>query len=475
MSYCLNLACSNPENASQTDICSTCGSPLLLQERYRAIKLIGTGGFGRTFLAMDKSQPFNSSCVIKQFLPQFPNSEHLETALTLFRSEGMRLSELGKHPQLPQLFAFFEQEQSWYLVQEWIEGRNLATILQEEGAFSAVKVRQLLQDILPVLVFIHDCQLIHRDIKPQNIIYRSSDSRPVLVDFGAAKVFSRNDLARTGTVIGTAEYTAPEQARGKAIVASDLYGLGVTCIHLLTGISPLDLFDHGQDAWVWRDYLKTPLQDVALGQILDKMIHRATLQRCSNAVEVLQDLERSSFSLGRKLGKQGILAVAAVCSLSLGVVWIRSLQQPSLEWTTNAPLSSPFAPKPPLSTERLISTKGCVHCDLSNVNLSGIDLSGVNLAEANLNGANLSNTVLTHANFGGAMLREVNLSNSNLSNANLSRSDLTSANLSSSVLSGANLESAILQDTNFKNTDMTGITPSDFVQNESRWHSPPPD
>lgn len=472
MSYCLNFACSNPENAPQADSCHTCGSSLLLQGRYRAIKLLGTGGFGRTFLAVDESQPFNSSCVIKQFLPQSSNSEHLETALTLFRSEGMRLSELGKHPQLPQLFAFFEQEQSWYLVQEWIEGRNLATIVQEEGVFSRPKVRQFLQDLLPVLSFIHDRQLIHRGIKPQNILYRSSDSRPVLVDFGAAKVFSRNDLARTGTVIGTAEYTAPEQARGKATIASDLYGLGVTCIHLLTGISPLDLFDYGQDAWVWRDYLKTPLQDVALGQILDKMIHRATLQRYSNAVEVLQDLERSSPPLGRKPGRRRTLAIAAVTSLLLGgagVVWLRSLQQPSAVWTTNASWPSSFAPKPPISTERLLATKGCVQCDLSNVNLSGLDLSDVNLADANLNGANLSNAVLTHANLGGAMLRDVNLSNSNLSDANLSRSDLTNANLSSSVLRGANLESAILQDTNFKNADMTGITPSDFVPNEPRW------
>jgi serine/threonine protein kinase len=469
MSYCLNLACPNPENSPQTDICGTCGSLLLLQGRYRATKLIGTGGFGRTFLAIDKSQPFNSTCVIKQFLPQISASEHLKTALKLFRSEGMRLSEIGKHPQLPQLFAFFEQEQSWYLVQEWIEGRNLAAILQEEGTFSAAKVRQLLQDLLPVLVFIHDRQLIHRDIKPQNVVYRSLDSRPVLVDFGAAKVFSQNDLAQTGTVIGTAEYTAPEQARGKATVASDLYGLGVTCIHLLTGISPLDLFDHGQDAWVWRDYLKAPLQDIALGQILDKMIHRATLQRYSNAVEVLQDLERSSLSLGRKLGKRGILAIAAVCSLVLGVAWVRSLQQPSLEWTRNAPWPRPFSLKPPLSTEHLISTKECIRCDLRNVNLSGMDLSGANLSESNLNGANLSNIVLTHANLSDAMLQEVNLSNSNLSKANLSRSDLTNANLSNSVLNGANLASAILQDTNFKNADMTGITPSDFVQNEIRW------
>jgi Ca-activated chloride channel homolog len=472
MSYCLNLACSNPKNAPRTDICNTCGSTLLLQGRYRATKLLGTGGFGRTFLATDESQPFNSSCVIKQFLPQSSNSEHLETALTLFRSEGMRLSELGKHPQLPQLFAFFEQEQSWYLVQEWIEGRNLATILQEEGVFSAARVRQLLKDLLPVLVFIHDRQLIHRDIKPQNIIYRSSDSCPVLVDFGAAKVFGRDDLARTGTVIGTAEYTAPEQARGKATVASDIYGLGVTCIHLLTQVSPLDLFDHGQDAWVWRDYLKTPLQDAALGQILDQMIHRATLQRYRSAVEVLQDLQGSSTPLDRKLGRREIFAIAAACSLilgGLGVGWMRSLHPPSVEWTPGTPWPSPVAPAPPISTERLISTKGCVHCNLSNVNLSGLDLSGANLADANLNGANLSNTILTHANLGGANLRDVNLSNSNLTNANLSRSDLTNANLSSSVLRGANLDSANLQDANFKNADTTGVNRGEFAPNEPRW------
>jgi Ca-activated chloride channel homolog len=465
MSYCLNPACPHPQNTPQAKTCHTCDAALILQGRYRAIKPLGAGGFSRTFLAVDESLSHRPACVIKQFLPQPTNAEYLDTALTLFQSEGTWLAKVGQHPQLPELLAVFTEHQSWYLVQEWIDGRNLATILKDEGAWSATKVRQLLEDLLPVLEFIHQHQLIHRDIKPQNIIYRSLDHHPVLVDFGAAKVLSPNDLAQTGTIIGTAEYIAPEQARGKAVIASDIYGLGVTCIHLLTRVSPLDLFDHGRDNWVWRDYLSTPLADVTLGQVLDKMIHRATLQRYRSAREVLQDLQSSSMRSPLDWRKARVWKLAAVGSLALvsvGLGW-QLLQPAFLQSTPEISQTIPFSPSPPVSTERLIATRQCSTCDLSQVNLSGLDLSGVNLSGANLTGANLSNTILTNANLSGAILREVNLSSSDLTNTNLANSDLTDANFSRAILRGANLEAAKLADTNFQNADTTGILGQDSI------------
>ena len=120
------------------------------------------------------------------------------------------------------------------IVQTFIDGQNLEQELEVEGAFNESKIRHLLRDLLPVLQFLHENHVIHRDIKPSNIIRRGSDGKLVLVDFGTARYVTGTFLARTGTVIGSAAYIAPEQLMGKAVYASDLYSLGVSCIHLLT-------------------------------------------------------------------------------------------------------------------------------------------------------------------------------------------------------------------------------------------------
>jgi serine/threonine protein kinase len=458
MSYCLNATCSHPENLESVERCASCGSLLLLNGRYRAVKLVGTGGFGRTFLAIDQAQPFKPRCAVKQLLIQPTQLAPNQTAVARFYDEGKQLSALGKHPQLPQALAFFEQEQAWYLVQEWVEGRNLSTILQEEGVFNPGQIRQLLHKMLPVLAFIHEHQLIHRDIKPQNVIYRQSDDRPVLVDFGAAKLSSRHQLAQTGTVIGTAEYAAPEQVSGKAVFASDIYSMGVTSIHLLTGVSPLDLFDHKRGTWVWRDFLKSPLQDVALGKILDRMIQQALDLRYPSATAVLQNLQAGAFPINWQITIPrwrlwGGVALTAMVAGGLGISWLHTQSQPQMI----AEPTVSFQPTPPVSTEQLLSTKECTNCDLSNVNLSGMNLSGANLRGANLTGANLSNANLSGAVLEGAILEDVNLSSSNLAGANFISSNLTNANFSNANLSGVSLESAILTGANFNQADVTGV------------------
>src|SRR4028118_434251 len=271
MSYCLNPNCQKPaSNPGGEKFCRGCGFKLLLRERYRAIKLIGQGGFGRTFLAVDEDKPSKPRCAIKQFFPQAQGTNNAHKAAQLFEQEAVRLDELGKHPQIPELFAYFTQDEQQYLVQEFIDGKNLAEELADRECFNETEIRQLLNDLLPVLQFVHQGQVIHRDIKPENIISRPN-GQLVLVDFGAAKFATETALLKTGTKIGSAEYTAPEQARGKAVFASDLYSLGVTCIYLLTGIPPFDLFDVVNDCWAWRDYLT---QDVTanLAQILDKLL-----------------------------------------------------------------------------------------------------------------------------------------------------------------------------------------------------------
>ncbi|MBE9163905.1 MULTISPECIES: serine/threonine-protein kinase [Microcoleaceae] len=300
MSYCLNPACQKPQNADRTQYCLSCGSKLLLRERYRAIKPLGRGGFGRTFLAIDQDKPSKPRCAIKQFFPLSQGTSSSEKAAELFNREAVRLDELGQHPQIPELLAHFQQERYQYLVQEFIEGENLQQELVRNGPLGTNQILSLLNDLLPVLQFVHSRSVIHRDIKPPNIIRRRLSQTPinysyptltgelVLVDFGAAKLVE--GLRETGTVIGSPEFVAPEQIRGQAVYASDFYSLGVTCIYLLTQVSPFDLFDINQDVWVWRDFLKVQIPP-KLSRILDKMIESSLSRRYKSVAEILQDLQ----------------------------------------------------------------------------------------------------------------------------------------------------------------------------------------
>ncbi|PZO42177.1 MAG: serine/threonine protein kinase [Pseudanabaena frigida] len=301
MSQCLNPNCNyqNPERSLK--FCQQCGSILKIGDRYRAIKILGQGGFGRTFIGIDEALPSCPACVIKQFFPADLGSA--AKAAELFQQEAIRLDDLGKYPQIPTLFAHLEQDGRQYLIQEFIDGQDLLKELQEQGAFSEAKIRMLLADLLPILQFIHDRNVIHRDIKPENIIRRRLPSTSgavaagshVLVDFGAAKYVSTSALMQTGTSIGSAVYIAPEQVRGKAIFASDLYSLGVTCIHLLTNVSPFELMDM-DGMWVWRNFLGNNSVSSTLSQILDRLIIAAPSQRYQTAQAVLNDLKNLSSS-----------------------------------------------------------------------------------------------------------------------------------------------------------------------------------
>jgi len=288
MSFC--TSCLSPQNPDTAKFCLKCGNHLLLKERYRPLYPLGKGGFGRTLLAVDEHLPAQPKCVVKQFC--FPESDEdaYKKAMELFHQEAFYLYEL-KHKQIPSLFAHFEQEGQLYLVQEFILGETLEQELKSQGLFKEAKIWQLLQDLLPVLEFIHSHQVIHRDIKPANIMRRRPGGDLVLIDFGVAKLFKDSKLLRTGTTVGSPEFMAPEQTRGKALPASDLYSLGVSCIHLLTGTSPFDLFDITSDRWVWRDYLTADNHvKYHLGAILDKLLQDALSQRYQSAIEVLDQI-----------------------------------------------------------------------------------------------------------------------------------------------------------------------------------------
>ncbi|VEP18795.1 Serine/threonine-protein kinase F [Hyella patelloides LEGE 07179] len=312
---CTRPKCSNPKNffsdldsisqvktASQK-YCATCGMPLILADRYIPEKLLGQGGFGAAFLARDRYSPKFRYCVVKQFKPSGNLSpQDLDLAQELFAREGVVLEELGnQHPQIPDLYAFFtpivscrngqDNEQYFYLVQEYIDGQDLESELEQKGQFSETEVLQILQEVLKILDFIHQRNVIHRDIKPSNIM-RDRNGKIYLLDFGAVKQIASGANSGKSTGIYSMGFAPPEQMAGKQVYpATDLYALAVTCISLLTGKPAEQLYDSYHNCWVWRNY--APVNE-PLDEMLDKMLMSIPAQRYQSATEVLSLLNSTS-------------------------------------------------------------------------------------------------------------------------------------------------------------------------------------
>ncbi|MEL7067936.1 MAG: WD40 repeat domain-containing serine/threonine-protein kinase [Cyanobacteria bacterium J06581_3] len=294
--YCPNPTCPRPQNPDAAKFCDACGTDLLLADRYRLVALLGEGGFGRTFLAENWAEG-ELRCVVKQVFAGQVSAGRVSSkaiaANTAFEDEAERLRQLGKHPQIPRLLDAIETESGQYLVQEFAPGQNLQQQVEEKGPWDEAGVRSLLKSLVAVLQYVHSFQVIHRDIKPANIAAsanllgsdvagRLKKSPPMLVDFGSAKWVRQ---APAKTVIGSAGYAAPEQSMGQATFASDVYSLGLTCLYLLTGVHPFQLYSAVEDRWVWRDYLSAPL-DARFVEVLDGMVARSLQQRYASMDEV---------------------------------------------------------------------------------------------------------------------------------------------------------------------------------------------
>ena len=294
MICCLNPDCPNPLNPNGKKFCQSCSTPLvsLLRNRFRVIRVLSDeGGFGRTYLSEDVDK-LNERCVIKQLAPKFQGTWSQKKAMELFAEEAQRLQDLGEHPQIPTLLAYFEQEGCLYLVQQFINGENLLKELEQRKPYNSKEIQSTLLDLLPILKFIHDRKVIHRDIKPENIIRDKTDGRLSLIDFGSSKQFTAKVQQKSGTSIGSHGYSPLEQIRdGKAFPASDLFGLGATCFHLLTGNSPFQLWMESGYSWVsnWREYLRSPLTP-ELDFVIDKLLKKDIQERYQSADEVLRDL-----------------------------------------------------------------------------------------------------------------------------------------------------------------------------------------
>ncbi|MFN6525985.1 protein kinase domain-containing protein [Nostoc sp. ChiSLP03a] len=272
----------------------------LLNNRYQVIQVIGAGGFGETFLAEDVHMPSRRRCVIKQLKPITNNDpQTYQLIQQRFEREAATLEYLGESSyQIPKLYAYFSENGQFYLVQEWIHGQTLTKIVEAKGFESETAVRRILLSLLSVLDYVHSKGIIHRDIKPDNIILRSIDNEPVLIDFGAVKETIRSVVNSPGyptrsLVIGTPGYMPSEQAVGRPVYATDIYSLGLTAIYLLTGKHPQELVtDLKTGEILWQQHARNVSSQLAA--ILNQAIKPHAGDRYSTASKMLHALQSGS-------------------------------------------------------------------------------------------------------------------------------------------------------------------------------------
>ncbi|HPZ09679.1 MAG TPA: SUMF1/EgtB/PvdO family nonheme iron enzyme, partial [Candidatus Eremiobacteraeota bacterium] len=288
--YCSNCG---KQNAINVKYCSFCGenivhvtdsgtlaSSVILDKRYEIIKLVKSGGMGAVYLAKD--QRLEEICAVKEMVGQFSNPEEQQYAVERFKHEAKILARL-RHNNLPVVSDYFVQHGRYYLIMDYIEGEDLETILNRDGS----------SQILDVLEYLHSQSppIIYRDLKPGNIMIRKEDGQAILIDFGIARVLHPDNVA-TQTKIGTPHYSAPEQFKGKPEIRSDLYSLGATMHHLLTGIlsTPCKFASiRSINASLSRDienFLLKALQDSPENRFKNAENMRASLKACQYGLDM---------------------------------------------------------------------------------------------------------------------------------------------------------------------------------------------
>ncbi|MGD1859608.1 MAG: protein kinase [Leptolyngbyaceae cyanobacterium] len=267
--------------------------------RYVIQRVLGQGGFGRSYLGED-SQRFGELCVLKEFFPRSASKRSLQKALDLFKREAKTLYQIN-HPQVPKFLAGFTQEQRLFIVQEYIDGVTYSHLLKERKragqAFSEQEIKRWLVHMLQVLAYLHNLNIVHRDISPDNVMYCRDRDLPILIDFGLVNdamneilsgEIEHHEAPRSATMVGKFGYSPPEQIQlGQCFPCSDLYALGVTAIVLLTGCSPRDLMDRDTLEWRWQPHVDL---SYAFAVLLRQLIHRQPRERFQSAQAVLEAL-----------------------------------------------------------------------------------------------------------------------------------------------------------------------------------------
>lgn len=269
-------------------------SGYVFRDRYHILRVLASGGFGITYLAQDKHLPGSPLCVVKQLCPKVRNPMALERARRRFRQEAKVLAKVGSHSQIPQLLDYFTVNQDFYLVQEFIQGDVLTKEIRRHGVQSEIQVKRFLKDLLPVIKFIHRRRIIHRDIKPPNIIRCKQDGRLVLIDFGAVRECLA-DLGNHGAYqapltqfVGTPGFAPPEQQALRPTFASDIYALGITCLFMLTGKTPIEFdTDPASGRVLWQKFVQV---SPGFTTLIEKMIQPDSQERYQSADEVMRIL-----------------------------------------------------------------------------------------------------------------------------------------------------------------------------------------
>ena len=335
----------------------------LIDNRYLIQKVLGQGGLGRTYLAFD-TRRFSEPCVLKEFAPSGSGKHSLQKSRALFKREAEILYHI-QHPQIPNFLACFEGDGRLFLVQEYVNGRTYSDLLKERrkqnAVFSEQEVINWLNNLLPVLDYIHQCGIIHRDISPDNIMLPVNSELPVLIDFGVGKQIvessqlaegadgDREEISYVGkmSLVGKVGYAPHEQIRlGVCSSSSDLYALGVTAVVLLTCKDPSTLMNQYSLQWEWRACAEV---SSAMGQILDKMLADTPINRYQTVSEVLHDLGPLS----------AIDSTAALTAISLSGPDFSPATLNSVPPTAISPPTLPdvpheniSAPSPPLGSSR---------------------------------------------------------------------------------------------------------------------------
>ncbi|MBW4493157.1 MAG: protein kinase [Oscillatoria princeps RMCB-10] len=346
------FSCAPPAAASACQI--------ILASRYRLVRQIGQGGFGRTYLAEDTNR-FGELCVLKEFAPQVQNPSALRKAQELFEREASVLYKL-QHPQIPRFRELCRcemgGEERLFLVQDFVGGQSCRELLDAGARFGEAEAIELLLDLLPVLGYIHSQGVIHRDISPENLILRSSDRLPVLIDFGGVKQVATSALSQfaqliaISTQLGKPGYAPEEQMRlGRAFPSSDLYSLAVTATVLLTGKEPQELYDSSMAVWRWRSEVRlSPM----LEGVLNKMLAHSPSERYQDAGEVMRALQAVPPALPTNLSQIRTLAVApqppAIPEVPANIPAAKSAPKPAQTGIPFFPLPAFWHPVRPMAT-----------------------------------------------------------------------------------------------------------------------------
>ncbi|BAY22661.1 serine/threonine protein kinase [Calothrix sp. NIES-2100] len=269
----------------------------VLQARYQIVQSLGAGVFGQTYIAVDIEYPENPKCVVKQLKVSNLHPSYLDDLRLRFLTETETLKRLGRHDQIPQLIACFEENERFYLVQEFIEGHPLTEELpihkQCGEIWSESQVIEFLEDVLGILEFVHSQGVIHCDIKPENLIRRAFDDRLVLIDFGSIQPVDfgeDSELPIHSVPVTSLGYIPPEQFIGQTQPNSDIYSLGIIAIQALTGLSPLQFkLDPYTNEIIWHSP-HIAVNDY-LAAILSQMIRFDYEERFQSATEVLHILQ----------------------------------------------------------------------------------------------------------------------------------------------------------------------------------------